>query len=83
MKKPKKANNERKQLCKKCKYHGTISVFQQKGPYEPEARICCDYIGVTGHARILVCDDPENCTVYKPGKPIRHKEQYPKVTKNF
>lgn len=80
MKKQSKPNNDKKQLCKKCKYRGAVSTFQGL-PVEPEARICCDYIGVTGHPRIVICDDPNNCTVFKPGKPSRHRAQYPKVIK--
>lgn len=74
--------NDKKQLCKKCMYQGRVSSYS---PYniirEENATISCDYIGITGHARILECEDPKNCTVYKPKKakkpktPLRLKKQ--------
>lgn len=55
------AANEKKKLCKTCKYRGRI------GSNFP-ADLICDYIGYTGHRRPCKA---ENCTVYKKGKPKR------------
>lgn len=60
--------NDKKQLCKKCMYRGMVSAWHAR-PGEPEPRIMCDYMDRTGHARMLVSPDPEDCKVYKKGKP--------------
>lgn len=60
--------NDKKQLCKKCMYRGIVSAWHAQ-PGEHEPRIMCDYMGITGHARILVSPDSEECKVYKKGKP--------------
>lgn len=62
--------NDKKQLCKKCKYRGLVSAWHAQ-PGESEPRIMCDYMDQTGHARILVSPDPAECKVYKKGKPKR------------
>lgn len=62
--------NDKKQLCKKCIYRGSVSAWHAR-PEEPEPRIMCDYMDHTGHARILVSPDPAECKVYKKGKPKR------------
>ena len=74
--------NDKKQLCKKCMYQGRVSSYSPHNiVHEENATISCDYIGITGHARILECEDPKNCTVYKPKKakkpkmPLRLKKQ--------
>lgn len=61
--------NDRKQLCKKCIYRTKISVAANSTG-ETAPNICCDYIGVTGHARSLICS-PEDCSVFKKGRPMR------------
>lgn len=63
-----KRKNDKKQLCKKCKYRGIASAWGARAD-EAEPRIMCDYMYVTGHARILVSPDPAECTAYKRGDP--------------
>lgn len=68
-------NNDKKQLCEKCMYKTTLSVFKS-GTRDVKPSIGCDYIGITGRARILRCYDPIHCTVYKMGKQARRLPEY-------
>lgn len=48
--------------CKDCYY---ASRFKGNGTTEDDG-IFCDYIGHTGHARMLICKAGDGCTVFKP-----------------
>lgn len=70
--------NDKKQLCKKCMYRGLASAWKAS-PGEPEPRIMCGYMGITGHARILISPDPADCRAYKKGKPIKKQKPIRKI----
>ena len=66
--------NKDRKLCKTCVYRTRVSVLNREhGNAEKNATYACDYIGVTGHSRMLICD-AEDCTVYKKGAAIPVKE---------
>lgn len=66
--------NKDKKLCKTCVYRTRVGVFIKENMIKDKnPNIACDYIGVTGHSRMLICS-AEDCTVYKKGPAIPAKE---------
>ena len=68
--------------CKKCIYSAQIPGVGDRNE-DGKAPYICDYIGHTGHARMLICKAGDECTVFEPkgGNRKRYREKLKRLFK--